>query len=161
MSTLILLAAILCQDPTFPDSDPAPAIAAARKKAADNNRVVLVLWGATDSEPSKAAATMLKKNKEVARLVLYEYDLVLADAAKAPEGMRKTMGTLPLPWLSFHSADGKSVGYWETPADAAEMVTLLKKQQREPLKAKDVLAAAMKKAETEKKRVLLTFGAPW
>jgi hypothetical protein len=161
MSLLILLSAMLCQDPAFPDADPKAAIEAAKKKAAAENRRVLVLWGSNDDEASTSAAALLKKDKGVARLILYEYDLVLADSRQADAGMKKIMEGLKLPWISISTPDGKSNLYFETPAGSKAMVELLKKNQAEPLKAKDVLAAAMKRAETGKKRVLLTFGAPW
>ncbi len=161
MNMLLLLITLCAQDPPFPDANPKPAIEAAKKKAAAENRRVLVLWGSNDDEASTSAAALLKKDKGVARVILYEYDLVLADARHADAGMKRVMEGLKLPWISISTPDGKSNLYFETPAGSKSMVELLKKNQAEPLKAKDVLAAAMKKAETEKKRVLLTFGAPW
>lgn len=161
MMALALLSALLLQDPVFPDADPQPAIKAARKKAGENNRVVLILWGSNDNERSKEVATLLKKDKEIARLMLYEYDLVLADSSKADDATKRGNDKLPLPWMAFVAADGNSVGWWETPKDPAGLVEALKKNQRPPLVAKEVLAAAMKRAREEKKRVLMTFGAPW
>ncbi len=150
MTTLFLLLAVL-QDKPFPAGDPADAILAARKRAAAENRRVLVLSGSNDSEPSRALAALLKKDRDLSRTILYEYDLVLADAAE-----KKT-----LPWLTILDADGKPLADVEAPREAAALVALLKKHQAEPLKAKDVLDAAMKRAADEKKRLLLTFGAPW
>jgi len=161
MTWLLLLSALLVQDKPFPDADPTEAIAAAKKKAAAENRQVLVVWGANDSEPSRAAASMLKKDKEIARLILYEYDLVLADVARADGALKRGMESEKLPWISLPAPDGMSVGYYNTPADSKSMIEFLKKHQREPRIAKDVLAAALKKAGGEKKRVLLAFGAPW
>jgi len=99
MNTLILLFALLGQDKPFTDADPKPAIEAAKKKAAAENRRVLVLWGANNSEESLATATMFKKDKQVARTILYEYDLVLADIRHRPppEESEPTKLLIP-PW---------------------------------------------------------------
>lgn len=161
MNHLLLLAALLVQDPVFPDKDPSPSIEAAKAKAAAENRHVLVLWGSNDDDASKAAAALLKKDKGVARLILYEYDLVFADAAKADPVTQAVISGTKIPMLSVLSPDGKVNRHWKAPADATSMTKFLKENQPEPLKAKDVLAAALKRAGEEKKRVLLTFGAPW
>ena len=149
MTFLILLAALAVQDKPFAEGDSAASIAAARKRAAEENRTVLVLWGANDSEKARAAAALLKKDKAVMKLLLYEYDLVLAG------------GKADAPKVSFPSDDGKPGDMIEAPADAKSWVDLLEQHKRTPLVAKDVLAAGLKKAKAEKKRVLLTFGAPW
>jgi hypothetical protein len=157
MNLLIILTALLAQDSTFPTADPAPAIDAAKKRAKPENRRVLVLAGSDDSEPSLAAARMLKKDKEVAKLILYEYDVVLVGF----HWLTKASGELKPPILAIMDADGKELFKSTAPVEPKSMIELLKKHQAEPLKAKDVLAAAMKRAGDEKKRVLLTFGAPW
>ena len=156
MSFLILLAALTLQDNPFPDGDPKPAIEAAKKKAAAENRRVLVLVGDNNSEPSRAAAAMFKKDKAVAKLILYEYDVVY----RGVHELSKSIGD-SLPYLVIMDADGKELSGASAPADSKAMVELLKKHQATPWVAKDVLAKAMKRAAEEKKRVLLTFGAPW
>lgn len=161
MSLWILLYVLLGQDPKFPDADPGPAVAAAQKKAAAENRRVLVLWGSNDSEASRAAAAMMKKDREVARLLLYEYDVVIADARQAEAAKKLGADAAKIPWLTLLAADGKSLANVEAPADSKALLELLKKHQAEPWKAKEVLDAAKKRAADEKKRVLLTFGAPW
>jgi hypothetical protein len=99
---------------------------------------------------------MLKKDREVAKLILYEYDVVLT-------GLLRMTGSddLKLPLLVIRDADGKELFAGTSPAEPKAMVELLKKHQAPPWKAQDVLDAAKKKAAAEKKRVLLTFGAPW
>jgi hypothetical protein len=149
MNLILLLAAILAQDPIFSSADPKPAIEAAKKKAAAENRRVLVLWGSNDSEESRTAAAMLKNDKEIAKLILYEYDLVLAKSADGA------------PRLSILTPDGKSLLDAAPPAEPAAVRKLLKEMKATPRVAKDVLAAASKEAADAKKRVLLTFGAPW
>jgi hypothetical protein len=138
------------------DADLESRIASAQKQALKENQRVLVVWGADD-----AHRQMLKKNREVSRKILYEYALVLADAR--PADLAKKLGADPVkaPWATILAADGKPLANVESPADPKAMVDLLTKHQAEPLRAKDVLDAATKRAAQEKKRVLLTFGAPW
>jgi len=157
MNLLILLSMLLGQEPTFPDADPKPAIEAAKKKATAENRRVLVLWGTNDHEATQAALKLLKKDKEVSRVMLYEYDLVLA-------GFQRLKDQSPdstCPCLVITDATGKELSKSAAPVDSKAMLELLNKHKAEPWNAKEVLAAAMKRAAEEKKRVLLTFGAPW
>jgi hypothetical protein len=148
MTSIFILAALL--------QDPADAIAAAQKRAASENRRVLVVWGATD-----ALSTMLKKDRDVSRKILYEYDVVHADAKREEAAKKLGADVSKLPWLTILAADGKALANAESPAEPKALVELLAKHQAEPWKAKEVLDAAMKRAKEEKKRVLLTFGAPW
>ena len=161
MTLLLVLSALLVQDQAFPEADPKPAIASARKKASEENRQVLVVWGSNDSEESRAVASILKSHKELKKLLLYEYDLVFADVRHADAGMKSVMEKERLPWLALPAPDGTSVGYYNPPPDSKEWIAFLKKNQRAPKVAKEVLEAGKKKAVGEKKRVLLTFGAPW
>jgi len=158
---LLLLSTLLIQDKPFPGTDPTEAIAAAQKRAAQENRRVLVLWGANDSEPSVAAATMLRKDRNASKVVRYEYDLVLADVIHAELAKKVGADVSKLPWATLLAADGKPLANVAAPSDPKAMVELLSKHKAEPLIAKDVLAAAYKRAAGEKKRILLTFGAPW
>jgi hypothetical protein len=114
---LLILAAVLAyqEPPPFPDADPASAIAAARKRAAEENRTVIVLWGSNDSEKSIAAARILRTDKAVKKLLLYEYDLVYAS--------EKT----DAPRVSLPTEDGKPGDKVEAPADAKAWVELLEK----------------------------------
>jgi len=157
MKTLLLLSALLCQDKPFPEGDPRPAIEAAKKKAAAENRRVLILAGANNSETCRAAAQALKKDKQVAKLILYEYDVVLYQVKFEPgaDGDRLE------PWMILMDAEGKELSASQPPVESKALIELLKKHQAPPWKAQDVLDAAKKKAAAEKKRVLLTFGAPW
>ncbi len=148
MTSIFILAALL--------QDPAEAIAAAQKRAAAENRRVLVVWGATD-----ALSTMLKKDRDVSRKIQYEYDVVHADAKQEEAAKKLGADVSKLPWLTILAADGKALANVESPAEPKVLVELLSKHQAEPWKAKEVLDAAMKRAKEEKKRVLLTFGAPW
>ena len=156
-----VLLLLLIQDKPFPEADPAEAIAAAKKRAAAENRRVLVVWGANDSEASRAIALMLQKNREARKTIRYEFDLVLADAHHSD--LAKKLGADPakLPWATILAADWKPLANVAAPADPKAMVELLLKHKAEPLIARDVLAAAFKRAAGEKKRILLTFGAPW
>jgi hypothetical protein len=155
MNFLILATALALQGSPFPDADPKPAIEAARKKAAAENRRVLVLWGANAAEESKMAAALLKSDKGLKKLILYEYDLVLADERRSESGLAI------IPYVVILDADGKVLSESPAPTDVNEWTKLLEKQKSTPLVAKEVLAAGLKKAKAEKKRVLLTFGAPW
>lgn len=157
MNLLIVLSLFLAQDSIFPLADPAPAIAAAQKRAATENKRVLILWGTNDSEPARAAAAMLKKNRDVAKVILYEYEVVLAETRHSKPAKKSETN----PWFDLLAADGKELASVPVPADGKAAVELLNKHKAEPLKALEVLAAAKKRAGEEKKRVLLTFGAPW
>jgi hypothetical protein len=159
MNFLILATVLALQEAPFPDADPASAIAAARIRAAENNRKVLVLWGTNESARSKEMAALLTSDKGLKKLLLYEYDLVLANKAKAkaPKPI-----TYELPWVSVHEVGNNENVLWiESPDDVALWTIFLERYKQKPLIAKDVLAAGLKKAKAEKRRVLLTFGAPW
>src|SRR5262245_30684613 len=86
MNALILLATVLCQDPVFPDADPGPASAAALKKASADNRRVLVVWGMNEPDASIPVAKLLRTDKQLARLILSEYEVVLADIRRMKKG---------------------------------------------------------------------------
>ena len=155
---LLILLSLLAQDPVFPDADPKPAIEAARKKAAAETQRVLVVWGMNESDASIPVAKLLRSDKSLARLVLYEYQVVLADLRR----MKKDeVRPAVIPLLDILDAEGRTIASQGGTTDAAALMKFLKVNQAPPLKAKEVLAAAMKKAGEEKKRVLLTFGAPW
>lgn len=158
MNALILLAAALCQDPVFPDADPGPAIAEATRKAAAENRRVLVVWGMNEPDASIPVAKLLRTDKKIARLILYEYEVVLADIRRMKKG---EVRTAVIPLLDILDAEGKVIASQGGSTDAASILKFLAEHQAPPLKAKDVLDGAIKKAGEEKKRVLLAFGAPW
>jgi len=158
MKTLLLLTALLCQDKPFPDADPGPAIEAAKKKAAAENQRVLVVWGMNEPDASLPFVTLLKKDKALARLIQYEYVVVLADIRRMDKG-RVRPAVIPL--VDILDAEGRQLASTSGGTDAAPVIDFLKKHQATPWKAQDVLDAAKKKAAAEKKRVLLTFGAPW
>ena len=155
MHLLILLTLLLGQEQVFPVTDPKPAVESARKKAREENRRVLILTGSNTSEASRAIATMFKKDKEVARVILYEYDVVLVGMLE----MGQSEAGFPL--MAITDSEGKELYRGAAPAEPKSMTELLKNHQAPPLKAQDVLDAAKKRAAAEKKRVLLTLGAPW
>ena len=158
MKTLLLLTALLCQDKPFPDADPGPAIEAAKKKAAAENQRVLAVWGMNEPDASLPFVALLKKDKALARLIQYEYVVVLADIRRMDKG-RVRPAVIPL--VDILDAEGRQLASTSGGTDAALVIDFLKKHQATPWKAQDVLDAAKKKAAAEKKRVLLTFGAPW
>jgi hypothetical protein len=155
--TLLILLTLLVQDPVFPDVDPAPAIEAARKKAETNNRRVLVVWGMNEPDASIPFAKLLKSDKQVARLILYEYDVVLADIRR----MKGEVKPAVIPILEIQDAGGRVLASQAGGTDVEALLKFLRRHAAPPLNAKDVLEAALKKADAEKKRVLLAFGAPW
>ncbi len=152
----LLLALTLSQD--FTDK---PDLDAALAKAAKENQRVLVVWGKNDDDTAKAFAALLKKDRTVAKKILYEYDLVLADAANAglAKKLEVDLGTLPA--LTILAADGKKLTHEAAPAEGKPLVALLEKHQAPPWNAKELYDAALKRAKEEKKMVFLTFGAPW
>ncbi len=122
-----------------------PDVSAVLARAAEDNRRVLLVWGAVDA----------LADKEVARKVLYEYEVVRADAE-----LGKKYEVSKSPWLVVLAADGKVLEQAE-PGDAKRTLALLTKHPCDPWKAEDRLRGASEKAKAEKKRVLLVFGAPW
>ncbi len=119
---------------------------AACEKAKDDNRRVLVAFGSND-DASRALAEVLQKDREVARKILYEYVLVYVYSTKAPA-------------LAILASDAKELVRADA-LDAKSVLALLGKHECAPLKADDVLKAALEKAAADKKRVFLAFGAPW
>jgi hypothetical protein len=103
---------------------------------------------------------LLKSDKGLKKLIQYEYDLVLADESRflPPEDYKQLRIT---PQVQILDADGQTLFDSTAPKEAKGWTDLLEKHKAKPLVAKEVLAAGLKKAKAEKKRVLLTFGAPW
>lgn len=155
----LLLALSLSQDKPFSDK---PDVDGALTNSARENRRTLVVWGSNDADTSKALAALLKKDRTVSKKILYEYDLVLADAAAAGELAKKLeVDVATLPALTILAADGKKLAHEAAPAEAKPLVALLEKHQAPPWNAKELYDAALKRAKDEKKMVFLTFGAPW
>lgn len=149
MITLVL--ALVLQD-----GDLEARIGSARKAADWDNLRVLVVWGADD-----ACRETLAKNRLVSGKIKSDYVLVHADPGQAEIAKKLGADVSKLPWMTILGGDGKPVANLEAPAEPKALVDLLKKHQPEPLKAKAVLEAAIGRAKAEKKRLLLTFGAPW
>lgn len=142
----IVAALALCCAQWNEKADPEADLLAACEKAKDDNRRVLVAFGSND-DASRALAEVLQKDREVARKILYEYVLVFVYSNKAPA-------------LALLTSDAKELARADA-FDAKSVLALLTKHQCEPRKADDVLKSALEKAATDRKRVLLVFGAPW
>ena len=147
-SMTALLLALVIQD-----GDLSARLASAQKAAAWDNLRVIVVWGADD-----AAREALKRS---AAKIKNDYIVVQADATQADLAKKLGADVSKLPWITILSSDGKPVANVESPSEPKALLDLLQKHRPEPLKAKEVLAAAIARAKAEKKRVLLTFGAPW
>jgi hypothetical protein len=97
----------------------------------------------------------------VKKVLLYEYDVVMADARQAEAAKRLGADVSKLPWMTILAPDGAVLFNEAAPGEAKSLLGTLEKYKASPWIAKDILAAGLKKAVAEKKRVLLTFGAPW
>lgn len=174
-----------------PEKKPRPAIydekadgkelvKAALAKAAKENRRVLIQWGANWCGWCHILHDVCKKDREIARLIQYEYDVVLLDIGKMDKNedlVKKYDVDLKghgVPYFTILDGEGKLVvnsatDGFETPKEKSKtngyetpkVVEFLKKNAAKPLVAKEVLAAASAKAKSENKVVFLHFGAPW
>jgi len=168
------------QEPVYDEgADAAKAIDAAIARAARNNTRVLVQWGANWCGWCRLLHRTFKSDAAVAKELRYEYELVLVDVGRFDRNMalaEKYGADLKqhgLPYLTVIAADGKAIANQETGSlekpkdaqpgghDSAKVMAFLTQHQAPALKADDVLAAAVTKANADGKLVLLHFGAPW
>jgi thiol:disulfide interchange protein len=158
-------------------------IAAALARAAKENKRVLIQWGANWCSWCHLLHNTLKSDRDLAKVMLYEYELVHADIGRWDKNLDlaqqygadfKKHG---VPFLTVLDASGKVVANQETgvfevkPAAEGDKVEpaylkpkvleFLKANAASPLAADQVLAAGLARAKNDDKRVFLHFGAPW
>lgn len=157
-------------------ADARVVVAAAVKKAKQENQRVLIQWGANWCGWCKWLAGTMQSDGKVARELLYEYQVVHVDVGRFDKHMdlAKELGAefKAIPFLTVLDGDGKALVQQNTEPfevenggkqghDPAKLLAFLKQHEAAPQVAADVLAAAMASAKQQQKRVFLHFGAPW
>jgi thiol:disulfide interchange protein len=161
-------------------ADAKQVIAAAITRAKQENRRVLIQWGANWCSSCVKLHALYKSDKAIAHELSYEYDLVLVDIGKWDKNvdLAKQYGAdfkadgAGVPYLTVLDGDGKVLanqvtGTLEDPAiqggghDPKKVLDFLVQYQAKPLVAEDVRTAAFARAKAEDKRVFEHFGAPW
>ncbi len=144
--------------------------ACARAKR-DHSRVLVMIGGNWCGWCHKLH-DLFKSDREIARTLLYEYRLVMADTEAAGADALiadwKADTSKGVPYLVVLDGDGKVVTRQETGSleegdhhDPKKVLDFLKAQAATPPDAQSALDAALARAASEDKRVFLHFGAPW
>jgi uncharacterized protein YyaL (SSP411 family) len=148
----------------------ASALAAAKRE----NRRVLIQWGGNWCSWCVLLHNRFKSDPTLAKTLRYEYDVVHIDSKnkKLLEKYGVDLSTAGVPYLTVLDADGKVVANqptepFETKADGKnghdpkKLNEFLVKHKAEPVRAADLLAAALADAAKTDRKVFLHFGAPW
>ena len=156
------------------NADGAQQVAAALVKARRDNQRVLVMFGGNWCSWCHKLHDLLTNNRGIARLVQYEYQLVLVDVGRMDKNqdLVKSYGIdlkkSGVPFLTVLDADGKVLVNQETGSleqgqqhDPAKVVAFLRQWKTPPLDAEALFSAARAKAITERKQIFLHLGAPW
>lgn len=149
-------------------------IAAAVKRAASKNKRVLLMFGANWCGWCHKLHDLFESDREVARILLYEYELVLIDIGRWDKhvDIAKRYGAeldkTGVPFLIVLDSAGQPVTTQETGSleqgdhhSAEKVKTFLDMWIPTPQNALHRLAAALKQATAQDKRVFLHFSAPW
>jgi thiol-disulfide isomerase/thioredoxin len=150
------------------------AIALAKRE----NRRVLVQWGANWCPWCHRLHKVFKEDQGLAKILLYEYDLVLVDIGRRDKNMElpvrygvdlKKSG---IPFLTVLDGDGRVVANQPTEPfeqiagdkkgyDVAKVAAFLKEHQAKAPDAEPVFSAALEAAGRTGRKVFPHFGAPW
>jgi thioredoxin-related protein len=153
------------------NADPKADIAAATARARKENKRVLVMYGGNWCGWCHKLHTLFRQDRDIARVLNYEYELVMVDTAA--KGVKDVLAAYHaelkgVPFLTVLDADGNVLCNQETGAfeegdhhDPAKVKAFLEKWSAEPVDAGKALEAALARAKAEDKRVFLHFGAPW
>ena len=171
--------------PVYDESaDVGQLIDAAVARAKKDHKRVLVQWGGNWCTWCLKLDGLMRTNKDIAHELLYEYEVVHADAGAKGKNtdLMKKFGAKPeegFPFLTVLDEDGHAVANQESGSleikdengesvlgdkmghDPAKVLAFLKKHEAAAQNADQVLAAGLLQARTEKKAVFLHFGAPW
>ena len=148
---------------------------AALARASKDNKRVLIQWGANWCGWCIKLHDVFKSDKEIAKELLYEYEVVFVDIGQRDKNLDlvKELGATMdegVPYLTVLDGAGKPIAQQETGAlevkgeprhDTAKVLEFLTAHQAPYANAQDLYAAALKRAQTENKRIFLHFGAPW
>jgi thioredoxin-related protein len=156
-------------------ADIAAALAAAKRE----NRRVLIQWGGNWCSWCLLLHERFKSDRNLAKTLLYEYDVVYVDIGKSDKNLDlaakygadfKKHG---VPYLTVLDAEGKALANQQTDVfetksedgknghDPRKLQEFLTANQAAPLKADEVLTAALAEAAKTERVVFLHFGAPW
>ena len=149
-------------------------IATAIKRAASKNKRVLLMFGANWCGWCHKLHDLFESDREVARILLYEYELVLIDIGRWDKHMdiAKRYGAAldktGVPFLVVLDSDGQPVTTQETGLleegdhhNAEKVKSFLNKWKPTPQDANRLFEAALKHATEHDKKVFLHFSAPW
>lgn len=146
-------------------------IAAAVDRARLEGKHVLIEWGGNWCGWCYKLHDVFHNDKLVAPIVAEEYELVLVDCRSNDELMRSYGGKdtqYAYPHLTILDAEGKVLTNQETGSleigpkhDPEKVAAFLKKWQPEQADAEELLAAALRQASDEDKRVLVHVGNPY
>jgi thiol-disulfide isomerase/thioredoxin len=160
-------------------ADAKAAVKAALAAAKRENRRVLIQWGGNWCSWCVLLHDRFREDRDLARKLRYEYDVVYVDVGKGDKNLDlaakygadfKDHG---VPYLTVLDAGGKVLANqptdpFETKSeegqkghDSKKLLEFLTKHQAKPLKADEVLSAALAEAAKSKRNVFLHFGAPW
>jgi thiol-disulfide isomerase/thioredoxin len=157
-------------------ADARQQVTAALARAKQENRRVLIQWGANWCGWCKWLAGTMKSDAGLRRKLQYEYDIVHIDVGRFDKHMdlAKELGAefKAIPFLTILDADGKALIQQNTEPfetkidgkpghDAKKLVEFLTQHEAKPWLAKEVLEQGMQRAKEEGKLVFLHFGAPW
>jgi thioredoxin-related protein len=144
---------------------------AVAKAKRDHSRV-LVMFGGNWCGWCHKLHEVFKNDREIARVLLYEYQLVMADT-QAPNGEElikdlKVDTSKGVPYLVVLDEQGEVIARQETGVleegdhhSPEKVKNFLQSQAAKPLQARELLASAMERAASQDKRIFLHFGAPW
>jgi thiol-disulfide isomerase/thioredoxin len=166
------------QAPVYDESADAKAdTAAAVARAKNENRRVLVQWGANWCGWCRLLHKLLHDDKNIARKILYEYEYAAVDIGKfdkntdlaeSYDAFTNGFKKAGVPYLTILDSDGKVVANQDTSVfevgkgyDSNKVLEFLTKNQAVYLEAEDVLRKGLETAGASGRRVFLHFGAPW
>jgi thioredoxin-related protein len=154
-----------------PEADGKELIAAALKRARLERKHVLIEWGGNWCGWCFKLHDVFKQDELVQPIVAEEFELVLVDSTANRELMESYGGKdtrYAFPHLTILDAKGKMLTNQETGSleigprhDPQAVARFLEKWQPEAVDAEDLLAAALRQAAAEDKRVLLHVGTPY
>ncbi|MSR64129.1 MAG: DUF255 domain-containing protein [Planctomycetes bacterium] len=155
-------------------ADAAAELAAAKMRAAAENRRVLVVWGANWCHWCVKLHGLCESDAGVAKKLLYEYDVVRVDVGRFDKNMElaQSLGAdftqTGIPYLTILDGAGKVLANQETGAlelgeahDPAKVIAFLAQHQAPYEKAAEVRDRVLKSAAAAGKKLLVTFDAPW
>ena len=157
-----------------PNADAKTDIAAALSKAKRDNQRVLIMFGANWCGWCHKLHDLFKNDRKIARILLYEYQLVLVDTARRSKNMDLVarygidLKRSGVPILTVLDADGKVLINQETgPLESGskhepkKVTQFLARWRATPLDAERVFAEARAAASKQGKRLFVHLGAPW